>query len=490
MGLPLEAPRKARPRTHLRVVFRKDGRVIGGVVSASGRVRWGPSLGIELSYPVPGVAEREELFLPDRRGARLMLRDGMAGEIAGGGSRLPLQDLAAWGLVHGRKGRRWVVLTREMEGRIEYRGVVYTFGFGGPVARKEEAPSLGRMPFRFRKGILTREDWPFAILTWGLYGVLLAAAVHLASLPLSKAPQPDQVARRFARLIYEAPQAPTPARTELLKRAEQESAAPEEPAPEAEAPEPDAAPAPEPSPQETPPAAEKQTPEPAPSAVPEGEGGAPPGPQRSKEEIRKAVANKGLLGLLGGRGETSTARRRGSLLEGGGVAEDFDRVLENVEGLRAAPTGGGGDGLGTGLPQRGGGIDDVARQVASTAPRAVQLEKREDLEVESAEEPELEELNLKEAVAAIHRVVGTYLGGIRYLYNRELRKNPDLEGKLTVSITITPSGEVSECHVEESTLDSPTLTEAVLARIRKWKFPPVAARDITVSYPFVFFPSM
>jgi TonB family protein len=86
--------------------------------------------------------------------------------------------------------------------------------------------------------------------------------------------------------------------------------------------------------------------------------------------------------------------------------------------------------------------------------------------------------------------VETYLGGLRYLYNRELRKNPDLEGKITISITIDPDGNVVEAKVKEATMDAPALEKAILARVRRWTFPPVSPKTITVTYPFVFFPTM
>ncbi|MEW6490478.1 MAG: AgmX/PglI C-terminal domain-containing protein, partial [Thermodesulfobacteriota bacterium] len=247
----------------------------------------------------------------------------------------------------------------------------------------------------------------------------------------------------------------------------------------------------------------KAEPAPAPAAPPTP---APPAPQvaetpgppagptpeqvaRRREQLRESVANKGLLGLLGGRGATSTAAARGSILEGKGAAEDLDRVLARVDGLRAAP-GGSGDQAGGGAPVLAAGLGEDALRAAAGAQRTVQLQDRADEAVETVEDQPLDELTLREAVAAIHRTVGTYLGGIRYLYNRELRKKPDLEGKLTVSMTIDPEGTVTACEVVESTLGYPPLEEAVLDRVRKWKFPPVAPRPITVTYPFVFFPSM
>jgi TonB family protein len=49
---------------------------------------------------------------------------------------------------------------------------------------------------------------------------------------------------------------------------------------------------------------------------------------------------------------------------------------------------------------------------------------------------------------------------------------------------------VTNCEVVESTLGAPELAKAVLRRIRKWEFPAVAPRPVTVTYPFVFFPTM
>ena len=494
MALPVPFRKTGSVRSHLWVEFRQGGRTVGGAVSHSGQVRWGPAIGIEFTFPVSEVKRWEELFRATRRGVRLPLREAMSGEVRVGDSWLRLEDLEEWGLARGRRGRRWLQLTPAMEGEFRYRGLEVSFRFGGsPEPSAASAPRWGRVPLRFRRGMLSREEWPFAIFTWSLYGVLMYLTLSLSSLELPEATRPEQVAPRFARLIYESPQAPTPARAELLRKAEEaaaEEAIPEEEKPAEPEPEEEAVPKPEPE------AAvlEPEVVEPAPplpgtptESVAETEPG--PDPARRREELREKVSKKGLLGLLGGRGSAATAgRTRGSILAGSGAAADLDRVLEKVEGLRSAQ-GGGGDGLGDGTGP-GGGIDDAARRVASAGRRAVQVEQREQQVVEAKEQVSLDELTLKDAVAAIHRAVGTYLGGIRYLYNRELRRTPDLEGKLTVRITVSPEGEVLDCEVVESTLDSPELVSAVLKRVKKWSLPAVAPRPITVTYPFVFFPSM
>ena len=516
MALPVPAPERGLDRSHLWVALRKGRRVVGRVATPRGRVRWGPTLGIELPYPVPGVEGAEDLFRPDRAGARLCLSPEMEGEIRAGGSAVPLGDLEDWGLVRARGRRRWVRLTRRMSGTVRYRGLAVDFWFGPPPERTEEA-RLPPVPRRYRRGWIGREEWPFVGLTWALYAVLLALSLHLGRLSLPPPPEPEAAAQRFARLIYETPQAPTRVREQLLDRAREAPgeappapAVPEErpapPSPEPEAPgnaarEPVTAraaeTAPEPTPAET--ARPAEAPAPAPEPAPPAPGpaaGSPaeprPGPRvPSREEIRKKVSGRGLLGLLSGRGDASLSRRRGSVLQGGGAAADLDRVLDSVKGLQAAPPPGGGGGAGPGPgPAVPTGVDALARRVVEGVPGGPVLEARGKQSVEAPPEAALDEIRLKEVIAEIHRAVAAYLGGLRYLYNRALRRNPDLEGKLTVRITIAPDGRVEGCEVVESTLADPDLVKAILARIRRWTLPSVGERSVTVTYPFVFFPSM
>ncbi|GAB4267190.1 TonB family protein [Deferrisoma sp.] len=503
MGLAKPKPLGSGERRVLWVRFYRGARRVGEVASPDGRVRWGPSVGIEFAYPVPGVEEREDLFLP---GGRLVVRPGMEGEIRAGRSLVALEDLGDLGLLEGGRKRRWVRITPAMEGSFTYRDLRVEFGYGPP-PELSPAARLAKVPRRFRRGVLSREEWPFAVFTWLLYGGLALLCLRLGSVEVPPAPKPEAVSQRFAKLIYEAPQERTRIQQELLaqKRAEEAKA-------EAPAPEPEKAPEPEPKPEEKPPEPEAkpepkpeaETPAPEPKApaaepaqaeAPKPE--APPGPPGpagpskgpSREEIRRKVAKQGLLGLLSGRGRASVSRRKGSVLEGAGAAADLDKVLEKVEGLEAAPpAGGGGGGGGTG-PAVDTGIDEAAQRVAA-APEPAELEAPEEEQVEAPQEEGWDEVTLREILAELHRAVGAYLGGLRYLYNRALRKNPDLEGKFTVRMTVGPDGKIQEVEVVESTLGDPDLERALLARIRKWTLPAVADRPVTVTYPFVFFPSM
>jgi protein TonB len=76
------------------------------------------------------------------------------------------------------------------------------------------------------------------------------------------------------------------------------------------------------------------------------------------------------------------------------------------------------------------------------------------------------------------------------LYNRELRVDPALRGKVVLAITITPSGKVSSCRVVDSELDSASLEEKLVLLIEQIDF---GARpgvpSVTTRVPIEFFPA-
>jgi len=90
----------------------------------------------------------------------------------------------------------------------------------------------------------------------------------------------------------------------------------------------------------------------------------------------------------------------------------------------------------------------------------------------------------------IQIVFDKYKAALYRIYNRELRTNPTLQGKMVLRITIEPDGRVSFCQVESTDLDSPTLVEKIVDRVAKFNFgdkpgvPPV-----TILYPIDFLPA-
>jgi protein TonB len=80
-------------------------------------------------------------------------------------------------------------------------------------------------------------------------------------------------------------------------------------------------------------------------------------------------------------------------------------------------------------------------------------------------------------------------GSIYSIYNRALREEPGLQGKVVLKLTIAPSGGVVDCRIESSELHAPELEAKLLARIRQFDFGSKDVNSLTLSYPVDFLPS-
>jgi TonB family protein len=90
----------------------------------------------------------------------------------------------------------------------------------------------------------------------------------------------------------------------------------------------------------------------------------------------------------------------------------------------------------------------------------------------------------------IQIVFDKYKAALYRIYNRELRKNPTLQGKMVLRLTIEPNGKVSACNVDSSDMDSPSMDKNIVARVKKFNF---GAKEgvptITILFPVDFLPA-
>lgn len=80
-------------------------------------------------------------------------------------------------------------------------------------------------------------------------------------------------------------------------------------------------------------------------------------------------------------------------------------------------------------------------------------------------------------------------GAIFALYNRALRQDPSLEGKLVLRLTIAPTGEVTFCEIVSSELGDPELEEKLVRRVKLFRFESRDVEPITTTKPIDFFPA-
>jgi hypothetical protein len=76
------------------------------------------------------------------------------------------------------------------------------------------------------------------------------------------------------------------------------------------------------------------------------------------------------------------------------------------------------------------------------------------------------------------------------LYNRELRRDPTLQGQMVLRFTIEPDGKVSLCELKSTDMKAPKLAAQVVSRVKTFDF---GAKEgvsaITILYPIDFLPA-
>ncbi|MFZ5468447.1 MAG: TonB family protein [Myxococcota bacterium] len=210
-----------------------------------------------------------------------------------------------------------------------------------------------------------------------------------------------------------------------------------------------------------------------------------------REEDRKKVMAAGLLGALGGAaGGASNVFGPGGLgtginnalggLQGGAGLGD----AHGVGGLGSRGTGPGGGGTGLGL----GGLGTKGSGRGRGGYGSIDLGGRgkDTTRVVPGKTTVIGGLS-KDVIA---KVIKRHQNEIKFCYEQELQKTPDLSGKVAVMFTIDPTGAVAEANVSESSLGSANTESCMLGRIRRWKFPePQGGGVVTVTFPWIFKPA-
>jgi len=217
--------------------------------------------------------------------------------------------------------------------------------------------------------------------------------------------------------------------------------------------------------------------------------GAPTVDKDKREEDRKlAMDALAALGLKGPEAAVSNVFGPGGLGSGinnaiGGLrgASMGDAGGAGGLGSRGVGAGGGGNGLGIGGIGSGngrgsggsGGVDLGGRGKGMTRITPGKVIYKGSLDREE-----------------INRVVKRVLSQIKFCYERELAKEPNLEGKLVASWTIAGTGLVSTTSMTENTMGNKQVEACVLRIIQRLRFPqPQGGGEVYVTYPFVFAPS-
>ncbi|MBS2027973.1 MAG: AgmX/PglI C-terminal domain-containing protein [Deltaproteobacteria bacterium] len=202
-----------------------------------------------------------------------------------------------------------------------------------------------------------------------------------------------------------------------------------------------------------------------------------------KAEVAQKVASKGLLKVLGAQGGVGAGIA--DVLGNGAAATDVASALAGASGVATAqsdavggPKGGGAGsaaGIGDLGTQGGGAVDTGPKKEAQIRGRVM----------DSA--PEVESSDLDKA--ALARFIKVRLSAIQACYEAQLKRNPQLKGKIVVRFTIGSTGRVTDVEIDENQMGNDEVASCIKAKIRAWTTPFKPDGDATVSYPFVFQPA-
>lgn len=90
--------------------------------------------------------------------------------------------------------------------------------------------------------------------------------------------------------------------------------------------------------------------------------------------------------------------------------------------------------------------------------------------------------------ASVRRIFDRSKSSASALYNRALRKNPLLSGKVTFQVTIAPSGLVTSAKIVTSQLADAALERKLLLKVKSLNFGAQAVSSLTLKYTYDFVP--
>ncbi len=128
---------------------------------------------------------------------------------------------------------------------------------------------------------------------------------------------------------------------------------------------------------------------------------------------------------------------------------------------------GGGGGSGSGYGRGAGGLGGRRAGSPDVVPGTAQVRGSLDKEI-------------------IRRIIRRHLNEVKFCYEKELMRKPDLFGRVMIQFTISGAGAVIASMVQQSTMNNPSVEQCIAGAVRRWEFPkPQGGGIVIVSYPFV-----
>jgi outer membrane biosynthesis protein TonB len=204
----------------------------------------------------------------------------------------------------------------------------------------------------------------------------------------------------------------------------------------------------------------------------------------SRDKAAAAVANVGALAMLtavnDGSDEGSSDQVEDLIGQGGVQSANLGKALSNLDGLKAGGQGAGGAGGagragrrgGSGALGAGGSVDDLLSGIGTAESRSLSRKggiaiSKPDQVVGQAAKSANRDIN------AINAIIREKMGAIQFCFKKELRRDPNLSGKITIKFTVEAGGRVVNAMVVNSNINSSSLEQCLLKTINMLVFKPI-----------------
>ncbi|MCC6808435.1 MAG: energy transducer TonB [Deltaproteobacteria bacterium] len=448
-----EARARAAPK-HLHLGVIHGGRILHEkLVTEQKPIIVGPTQAATLKLPDSAfsglrVAAKDGFRLFENTGNKytLAFTEQMSGRITVDNTDVELQTLRVKGLAKRQGDRFYLPLVDKAKGKVVLGDVCVVFNF----MEAPPEPKKIELPLSVRSNIVGSWDWTFtgAIAVTTLIFTLFL--VHLSTVPVPEEITFDEIEDRFAKMIIPKKiEQEKPAETQTDKPAEKKEEKKEEKKKEEEKPKED----------------DKEA------------------AAARKKEVQNKVQGKGVLAILGVKGAAKGAVAD-VFSEGQAINGDIDSAFADINGVGIAD--------GTNHSSRGtGGSGDSASigSLATAGAGKVGLVEKQEAKVSADVKTETPEVDGALDPQDIARVVKTRMAAIKECYERELKRNPKLAGKVVVRFTIDEEGRVTQASIEENTLGEKAVGACIVSRFERFRFPKPEGGAVPVAYPFIFAPS-
>lgn len=413
-----------------------------------------------------GFPKRLRMFVPTNSGYELRLAENSFGEVVYDKSRLAFSELLLHDLLPKREGCPAVPITPGKSGHLVLSDVRIDFAFDGAPA--ETIQFDGFSPWRVFAKNMAQDPFFKGLVTILL--ILQMAAVQWASTVKIAPPEPGDQAKLLQKVqkIAATFKPVEEIRAQAALKAETQAATESATAEKSEKKKEESA-------------AEK------PANEKKGYGSDKPGEGVKIEEV-------GVLALIGGSGTSDGSNLMNRLIKDD-LAKGLDQVMSSgklsagrsesansstdLNALLAYGELGAGNGGNS-------SIDDILKkEAASESP--VKLEKKSKIDIAPIEKV----TGSQEAVGArneqsLYKVLSQNIGRLQYIYEKFLKTNPDIRGKVEVEVTINPDGSIANVAVLSSEIPIPDFQRQLVDAVRRWKYDAIAQGQMKVVYPIVF----